>query len=109
MSEVNNSPAAETGDNKPTLRLQETVALDFPIFVDGAKVSSITMRRSKVVDHRIAHQRAAKGEGNADYELELFSILTNIPREAFDEMDYSDYSRLQETYRGFLSSVSTAK
>lgn len=108
MEDVKKLPATAQDEHKPTLLLQQTVVLDFPILVDGAKVSSVTMRRSKVVDHRIAHQRASKGEG-ADYELELFSILTNIPREAFDEMDYSDYSRLQETYRGFLSSVSTAK
>ncbi|WEV89355.1 hypothetical protein H10PHJ05_54 [Aeromonas phage HJ05] len=106
MSE-NKEPVAgqKTG---PSLELQKTVPLRFPIQVDGATVGSITIRRSKVVDHRIAAQRA-NGQGGAAYELELFSILTNIPVEAFDNMDYADYEDVQEAYRSFLSSVAIAK
>lgn len=108
MSE-NQSPVAEK-ESKPSLLLQKTIPLRFPIEVDGAKVNSITIRRSKVVDHRIAATRASgSGTGGAAYELELFSILTNIPVAAFDEMDYADYEDVQEAYRSFLSSVATAK
>lgn len=105
---LKNETASSTQGAK--LKMQSTVQLDFPIEVDGATVNTVTMRRSKVIDHRLANQRAANSSnGSVDYELELFSILTDIPRDAFDQMDYGDYSRLQETYRGFLSSVSIAK
>lgn len=89
------------------VQLSTEVTLLFPIEVEGVKRSKVTIRRSKVIDHKNAKLRAA-GEDSASYELQLFSILTNLPPEVFDGMDYADYLAIQKAYSGFLSFKATA-
>tara|TARA_Y100000031_G_scaffold133085_1_gene154638 strand:- start:182 stop:478 length:297 start_codon:yes stop_codon:yes gene_type:complete len=92
-------------DNKP--KMTTDIHLDFPIEVDGADVSKLTMRRAKVRDHKQAGLTA--GTNQQDYEIHLFANLCDLPVESFDDMDYADYEKVQEAYRGFLSSKTTTK
>lgn len=99
--------AQEEQTKTPMPKLFEKVKLTFPIRIDGAEVAELTVRRSKVSDHKAA--RLTSGGNSQDYEIHLFSRLTGVPIESFDDMDYDDYLKIQEAYTGFLSSVATTK
>ena len=86
-------------ENK-NLNLTETVTLDFPIMVDGAEVKRLTMRRAKIRDRRLVSKQ---GGDSVDQEIRLFSILCDIPEDALNEMDETDYLKLQGVYTSFLS------
>lgn len=86
---------------------EKKIELLFPVEHDGAKIAHITMRRSKVKDHRNA--RLTAGENAADYEIHLFAALTGMPIDFFDELDFEDYTALQDLYNSFLSSKVTEK
>lgn len=109
MTDEKNVPEVKTeskdasAPEAKTPALTKDVSLLFPIKVDGATIKTVTMRRPKVLDHKQAALTAG-GLSQAEYEIHIFSRLCQLPVEAFDEMDYGDYSELQRTYSGFLSS-----
>lgn len=78
----------------------KTIALDYPLNLDGRQVAELTMRRPKVKDQRNADKAASD---NAGKELQLFASLTGMNPEDLEEMDLSDYTKLQNAYSGFLS------
>ena len=77
-----------------------TITLDHPITVDGAEVTSLSLRRAKVRDVRIAEKA---GGGDAEREIRLFANLCEVTPEAIEELDMADYLALQKAYQGFLS------
>ena len=85
-----------------SLALTQTVTLDFPIEVDGKQVKKMTMRRAKLRDRRLVSKQ---GGSAIDQEIRLFAILCDIPEDCLNEMDETDYLKLQEAYSDFLSGV----
>lgn len=78
--------------------MSATIKLSHPITFDGKEISSLTMRRSKVSDRRIA----ARVEGtDADQEVRLFANLCEVTDAAIDELDERDYANLAAAYLGF--------
>ena len=86
---------------------EKKVHLKFPVELDGAKIKTVTIRRSKVKDHRKA--RLTAGDNPAEYELHLFASLTGLPLDFFDELDFIDYTAIQEAFNDFLSLEDTEK
>ena len=80
----------------------ETIKLTYPVSVDGAEVNSLTLRRPVVMD-MIAADKAAGSE--AEKEVQMFANLCEVPPGVIKALDLADYTRLQEGYRGFLSSA----
>ncbi len=78
----------------------EKIKLTEPIKIDGILVSEITLRRPKVRD-RLAVERM--GNSDAEKEVALIANLASISREAVEELDLADYSKIQEVFQGFLS------
>ncbi|BET27991.1 MULTISPECIES: phage tail assembly protein [Wolbachia] len=78
----------------------EKIKLTEPIKIDGILVSEITLRRPKVRD-RLAVERM--GNSDAEKEVALIANLASISREAVEELDLADYSKIQEVLQGFLS------
>lgn len=79
----------------------EKIVLDYPVTVDKVEVKSLNMRRPKVRDQLAAEKG---GGGNAEQEVRLFANLCEVPSSTVEELDMVDYAKLQEKYRGFLSS-----
>ncbi|BFD47786.1 phage tail assembly protein [Wolbachia endosymbiont (group A) of Sympetrum striolatum] len=78
----------------------QKIKLTEPIKIDGILVSEITLRRPKVRD-RLAVERM--GNSDAEKEVALIANLASISREAVEELDLADYSKIQEVLQGFLS------
>jgi len=59
----------------------------------------IKMRKPKVRDMRMV----ANEENEIEKEMKLIGNLTNLTFEELDEMDLTDYQKLQKALMGFLS------
>ncbi len=78
----------------------QKIKLTEPIKIDGTLVSELTLRRPKIRD-RLAVERM--GNSDAEKEVALIANLASISREAVEELDLADYSKIQEVLQGFLS------
>ncbi len=76
------------------------IKLEFPITSGGALIQEITMRRAKVKDEVVA-QKAEKDP--AEREVLLIANLCNLAPSDIGDLDCSDYARLQDTLKGFVS------
>ena len=82
-----------------------TIKLINPIKIDGKEIFEITLRRPKVRD-RLAVDRLAVDRSNvsdAEKEVQLIANLADVPREAIEELDLADYSKIQKALSDFLS------
>lgn len=82
----------------------EKIKLTFPVTIDGTEYSELTMRRSKVKDRLAVSSMQASDEQK---EIRLLANLCNVPPQVLEEMDETDYARLQKVYVGFFGSVAT--
>lgn len=80
------------------------IDLAYPIDFEGSKLSKITLRRPNVKDARKAR---ATHKDAADQEIALVAALSGLPVSAIEELDVSDYSKIQEALSGFFGSGET--
>ncbi len=78
-----------------------TIKLKFPVTADGTEIKQLQMRRAKVRDMRAAEK--ASGGSASSMEIHLFANLCEVAPAVMDEIDMADYTKIQETYEGFLS------
>jgi len=83
----------------------KTIGLAHPIQVKGGEIREVGLRMSRKVRDNLAAARLARDtygrdHGTAESEVCLFSILTDLPVEAVEELDMEDYGKLQEVYLG---------
>ncbi|MEK0158697.1 phage tail assembly protein [Pseudoalteromonas piscicida] len=81
-----------------------TITLAFPIEYKGETVSELSMRRPKLKDQL---RSMTSGKSDAESEKDLFANLCEQSPDFMDELDLSDYKKLQNTFSGFLSSAKT--
>lgn len=80
---------------------EKKITLDYPLTIDGKEVSELTMRRAKVRDMLGANE---SGKNPGEVEVALFAKMVGINPEDLQDLDMCDYEKLQEAYKGFLSS-----
>ena len=80
----------------------ETIKLAHPVEADGGTVSALQLRRPVVRD-MLAADKAAGSE--AEKEVRMFANLCEVAPGVIEALDLADYTTLQETYKGFLSSA----
>ena len=80
-------------------RKGKAIKLDFPIQVEGKKITELNMRRASLGD-----QIAAEHDSKTDMEREtrLFANLCGLSPDDFHQLDLKDYKKVQETFKGFL-------
>ncbi len=76
-----------------------TVALDWPLRVDGAELNTITVRRLKACEVKEL-QQAMDAQGFL-FE-QLIAPFTDQPQSVLDALDQDDFARLAETVIDFL-------
>ncbi|CAM3791984.1 phage tail assembly protein [Castellaniella denitrificans] len=76
-----------------------TVELKYPVEIDGAQVSSLTLRRPKVRDNLAAEKM---GGSNAEREIALLALLAEVSPAALHELDMGDYAALQKALTSFF-------
>lgn len=80
------------------------ITLSFPVTVDGREYSTLSMRRCKVKDRRLA----SKQKTPEDQEITLIANLCEVPPSVIDELDAVDYEKLLETLKGFFGSATAS-
>lgn len=80
------------------------ISLEYPIQFEGRELKTINLRRPKVSDARDARK---KSKDAADQEIGLVSTLSGLPPQAIEELDVSDYTKIQEVLSGFFGSTET--
>lgn len=79
-----------------------TIELKYPITIDGTETSVLHMRRPKVRDQLLVEKSGMVGKGDAEREVLLFSNLCEVAPSDIEQIDMSDYKKLQEAYGSFL-------
>lgn len=70
----------------------QSIQLDFPIHdANGYVISELNIRRAKVKDIRKMQQH----KNESEQEMFLLHLLTGVLPEDLDELDISDYAKLQ--------------
>lgn len=76
-----------------------SIQLSHPFEFENVEYSVLHMRRCKVKDRRAAMKQWKTAE---EMEIGLISNLCEIPPQAIDEMDSSDYNKLAEQLKDFF-------
>jgi hypothetical protein len=77
----------------------ETIKLLHPIQYNGVSLKEISLRRPKVRDRLVVDRMTVS---DAEKEIILISNLTEISREAIEEIDLADYANIQKVLQSFL-------
>ena len=80
--------------------MTKTIELKYPITVDGAEISQLSMRNPKVSD-MLAGEKG--GGTDAKKEIRTFANLCEVSPETIEELYGADYLALQKAYKNFLS------
>lgn len=80
--------------------MAEKIKLDEPISVDGVLIHEINLRKPKVRDLLISDR---KDIAESEREINLIANLAEIPVEAVQDLDLSDYMKIQNWLKDFLS------
>jgi hypothetical protein len=78
----------------------QTIELQYPINIDGQKVTNISLRRPKVLD-RLLSEKSTGTE--AEKEVRFIANLCGMAPDQIEQLDMSDYVRVQEALANFLS------
>jgi hypothetical protein len=76
------------------------IRLNQPIAVDGQTLNEITLRRPKVRDRLLVERL---GTTDAEKEVALIANLAELPTSAIEELDLTDYVKIQGVLQDFLS------
>ena len=79
--------------------MEQKLTLDFPFTKDGIQYTELNIARPKVKDRLAASRKAGT---DAEKEVFLFAKLCNTSPDVIEEMDASDYQRLQEVLSDFF-------
>jgi hypothetical protein len=79
--------------------MNATIKLEYPIEFQGQKITTLTMRRPKVID-RITSDKTEGSE--LEQEIVLFSNLCGVDLKLIYEIDQLDYRKLGEAFSGFF-------
>lgn len=77
-----------------------TVALQYPVEIDGVKTSALTLRRPKVRDQLTVDKM---GASTAEKEVAMIAMLAEVAPNSLHELDSADYAALQKALAGFFS------
>lgn len=79
------------------------VTLAEPIKIEGkATITEITVRSPKVREVREIERIAREAQGSLDDAIGAILILTDLPKEAVDDLDTTDIATISETIEGFF-------
>ena len=86
--------------------MNATITLDFPVEFQGQRISTLTMRRPKVIDRLTADKTQGT---DLEQEIVLFANLCGIEKELIYEIDQDDYKKLGEAFSGFFTKPTAEK
>ncbi|XVJ50909.1 MAG: phage tail assembly protein [Vampirovibrio sp.] len=80
--------------------MNATIKLEYPFDFQGQKITSLTLRRPKVID-RITSEKAEGSE--LQKEIVLFANLCGVEVDVIYALDQQDYYKISEAFAGFFT------
>ena len=81
----------------------QTVALEYPITWEGAKIAEVTVKRPKVKDIKAMTAAAEEQDANEfDRSILVISALSGLPAKAIEELDQADFQAISEVVGSFF-------
>lgn len=77
---------------------KEIVHLDYPMVFQGTEITALSFRRPRVKDQVIASKQ---NKDDADKEIHLMALLAEVEPALIQELDMSDYEKVQKIIVGF--------
>ena len=82
---------------------KKTITLGEPIQLEGKPlITEVTVRSPKVREVREIERIAREATGGLDDAIGAILILTDLPKEAVDDLDTTDIALISETIEGFF-------
>lgn len=78
----------------------DKITLQYPIRINGVELKEVLLRRPKVRDRLIVDKMTVS---DAEKEIFLVANLAEISKEAVEELDLADYTKIQQKLQSFLS------
>ncbi len=78
------------------------VKLSHPIEVGNRTIAEVTIRHPKVRDLRAMEKMREPGSSELDQGIAIAAALCDLPLEAMDEMDATDFAAISEVLGDFL-------
>ena len=81
------------------------VKLVRPFKVEERMITEVNIRRPKVRDLRALERIREPGSTELDQGIAMAAALCDLPMDAMDEMDATDFAAISEVLGGFLPKV----
>lgn len=78
----------------------DKITLQYPIRINGVELKEVLLRRPKVRDRLIVDKMTVS---DAEKEIFLVANLAEISKEAVEELDLADYTKIQQKLQSFFS------
>lgn len=78
----------------------DKITLAHPIRINGVELKEVLLRRPKVRDRLIVDKMTVS---DAEKEIALVANLAEISKEAVEELDLADYTKIQQKLQSFFS------
>ncbi len=79
-----------------------TVKLSHPLTVGDKTIAEVTIRRPRVRDLRALERAREPGMNEMDQSIAMAAALCQIPAEAMDDMDATDFAAISEVITSFF-------
>ena len=77
----------------------QKIKLDSPVKIDGIEINELSLRKPKVRDLIVASK---KNVSESEREVNLIANLAEVSPETIQELDLSDYLKIQDWLKDFL-------
>lgn len=81
----------------------QKIKLDNPVKIDGVEINELSLRKPKVRDLIVAGK---KNVSESEREVNLIANLAEVSPETIQELDLSDYLKIQDWLKDFLAQPS---
>ena len=81
----------------------QKIKLDNPVKIDGVEINELSLRKPKVRDPIVAGK---KNVSESEREVNLIANLAEVSPETIQELDLSDYLKIQDWLKDFLAQPS---
>ena len=81
----------------------QKIKLDSPVKIDGVEINELSLRKPKVRDLIVASK---KNVSESEREVNLIANLAEVSPETIQELDLSDYLKIQDWLKDFLAQPS---
>lgn len=88
--------------------MKTTIQLQYPVQdPHGIQIKELKMRRLKVLDRLFMEELEKAGKSDTEKDIKLFATLCEVEEATIQELDFSDFEKVQKAFIDFLPKTKT--